>query len=140
MGAGPSREAVDEDPATVVIAGGGIVGLVLAMALKKHVNVRPEVYEKTHTFATEAGAGLGMVRKQYHSMLAKCDGNDLGSCVFASHLTHHVFSSSSSVLMRSIRMDCASYATLVPNSCKPSGMPDIPTRRVVGSDTMARAS
>eukprot|EP00977_Amphora_coffeiformis_P013527 scaffold3576_cov170-Amphora_coffeaeformis.AAC.9 len=62
MGSGPSKEASNEEPATVVIAGGGIVGLVLAMSLKKHLNIRPEVYEKTHTFATEAGAGLGMVR------------------------------------------------------------------------------
>mmetsp|Transcript_4553 Transcript_4553/g.9522 ORF Transcript_4553/g.9522 Transcript_4553/m.9522 type:complete len:625 (-) Transcript_4553:548-2422(-) len=60
MGSGPSKEASNEEPATVVIAGGGIVGLVLAMSLKKHLNIRPEVYEKTHTFATEAGAGLGM--------------------------------------------------------------------------------
>lgn len=48
------------EPATILIAGGGIVGLTLAMAIKKQLNIVPEVYEKTSTFATEAGAGLGM--------------------------------------------------------------------------------
>ena len=65
MGSGTSKDESSDDekqPATAVIAGGGIVGLVLAMSLKKRLNIRPEVYEKTHTFATEAGAGLGMVR------------------------------------------------------------------------------
>ena len=47
----------EEDPATFVIAGGGIVGLVLAMAIKKQLGVVPEIYEKASTFATEAGAG-----------------------------------------------------------------------------------
>jgi 2-polyprenyl-6-methoxyphenol hydroxylase-like FAD-dependent oxidoreductase len=50
----------EEEPATAVIAGGGIVGLTLAMAIKKQLGIFPEVYEKTSTFATEAGAGLGM--------------------------------------------------------------------------------
>jgi salicylate hydroxylase len=50
----------DEEPATVVIAGGGIVGLVLAMSLKKQLGIVPEIYEKTSTFGGEAGAGLGM--------------------------------------------------------------------------------
>lgn len=59
----PSTNKTTEEPATVVIAGGGIVGLVLAMALKKHLGVHAEIYEKTSTFATEAGAGLGMYRK-----------------------------------------------------------------------------
>ena len=56
MGATPSKSATEE-PATIVIAGGGIVGLVLAMSLKKQLghDVRAEVYEKTKTFATEAG-------------------------------------------------------------------------------------
>ena len=47
-------------PATVVIAGGGIVGISLALALKKHLGIVPEIYEKTSTFEREAGAGLGM--------------------------------------------------------------------------------
>lgn len=49
-----------EQPATMVIAGGGIVGLVLAMAIKKQLGIIPEIYEKASTFAIEAGAGLGM--------------------------------------------------------------------------------
>lgn len=49
-------------PATMLIAGGGIVGLSLAMAIKKQLGITPEIYEKTGTFATEAGAGLGTIR------------------------------------------------------------------------------
>ena len=47
-------------PATILIAGGGIVGLALAMSIKKQLGIVPEIYEKTSTFATEAGAALGM--------------------------------------------------------------------------------
>ena len=50
----------EQEPATIVISGGGIVGLVLAMALKKQLGIVPEIYEKAHTFAPEVGAGLGM--------------------------------------------------------------------------------
>jgi len=42
-----------EEPATILIAGGGIVGLALAMSIKKQLGVTPEIYEKTSTFATE---------------------------------------------------------------------------------------
>ena len=49
-----------EEPATILIAGGGIVGLTLAMAVQSQLGITPEIYEKTSTFATEAGAGLGM--------------------------------------------------------------------------------
>ncbi|CAB9500679.1 hydroxynicotinate 3-monooxygenase [Seminavis robusta] len=52
--------ADEEEPATFVIAGGGIVGLALAMTIKKQLGIVPEIYEKATTFATEAGAGLGM--------------------------------------------------------------------------------
>ena len=47
-------------PATFVIAGGGIVGLVLALAIKKHLGVTPEIYEKAHGFAEDVGAALGL--------------------------------------------------------------------------------
>lgn len=50
----------DREPATIVIAGGGIVGLVLAMKLQKELGITPEVYEKSSHPITEAGAGLGM--------------------------------------------------------------------------------
>jgi 2-polyprenyl-6-methoxyphenol hydroxylase-like FAD-dependent oxidoreductase len=38
----------NQEPATFVISGAGIVGLVLALALKKHVGIKAEIYEKTH--------------------------------------------------------------------------------------------
>lgn len=44
-----------EEPATVIIAGGGIVGLVLALALKKHVGIIAEVYEKASGFEDDVG-------------------------------------------------------------------------------------
>ena len=46
-------------PATVVIAGGGLVGLVLALALKKHCGIVAEIYEKADGFYDEVGAALG---------------------------------------------------------------------------------
>ena len=49
-----------ESPATAVIAGGGIVGLVLAMALKQQLGITAEIYEKAHAFAEDVGAGLGL--------------------------------------------------------------------------------
>lgn len=48
------------EPCQCLIAGGGIVGLVLALALKKHVGIIPEVYEKAEGFADDVGAALGM--------------------------------------------------------------------------------
>jgi len=47
-------------PATFVISGGGIVGLVLALALNTHVGIKAEVYEKGTTFHDDVGAGMGM--------------------------------------------------------------------------------
>ena len=44
----------------VVIAGGGIVGLVLALALKEHLNIIPTIYEKANGFHDDVGAGMGM--------------------------------------------------------------------------------
>lgn len=60
MGSGPSK--FDDEPATILISGGGIVGLTLAMSLKKQLNIRAEVYEKASTFATEAGTLLRIIR------------------------------------------------------------------------------
>ncbi|KAL3944761.1 MAG: hypothetical protein SGBAC_001180 [Bacillariaceae sp.] len=48
------------EPCQCLIAGGGIVGLVLALALKKHVGITAEVYEKAEGFADDVGAALGM--------------------------------------------------------------------------------
>ena len=53
--------APSEEPATVVISGGGIVGLALAMSIKQQLGITAEIYEKAHTFADDVGAGLGMV-------------------------------------------------------------------------------
>lgn len=49
----------DKEPATVVIAGAGIVGLVLALALQKHVGITAEVYEKAPAFHDEVGVSVG---------------------------------------------------------------------------------
>lgn len=48
------------EPATIVISGAGIVGLVLALALKKHIGVTAEIYEKAYEFHDDVGAALGM--------------------------------------------------------------------------------
>ena len=45
----------NEEPAAVLIAGGGIVGLVLAMTIKRQLGITPEVYEKAHAFADDVG-------------------------------------------------------------------------------------
>jgi salicylate hydroxylase len=53
-------EVNEQEPATVAIVGGGIVGLVLAIALKRHVGITAEIYEKAHGFHPDVGAGMGM--------------------------------------------------------------------------------
>ena len=66
MGAGPSQQTKDlpNDEATdILIAGGGIVGLTLALALRQQFGdafLRIEIYEKAPHVQAEAGAGLGM--------------------------------------------------------------------------------
>ena len=50
----------EKEPATVVIAGAGIVGLVLALCLKKHVGITAELYERAPAFHDDVGAGMGM--------------------------------------------------------------------------------
>jgi 2-polyprenyl-6-methoxyphenol hydroxylase-like FAD-dependent oxidoreductase len=47
-------------PPTLVISGGGIVGMVLALAIKKHLGIIPEIYEKARGFAEDVGAALGV--------------------------------------------------------------------------------
>jgi 2-polyprenyl-6-methoxyphenol hydroxylase-like FAD-dependent oxidoreductase len=57
----PEDERTDgKEPAQVVIAGAGIVGLVLALALHKHVGVKAELYEQASGFQDGVGAGMGM--------------------------------------------------------------------------------
>ena len=50
----------EELPAKVVIAGAGIVGLVLALALHEHVGIKAELYERASAFHEDVGAGMGM--------------------------------------------------------------------------------
>lgn len=47
-------------PAKIVISGAGIVGLTLALGLKKHIGITPELYEQAPTFQEDIGAGMGM--------------------------------------------------------------------------------
>lgn len=56
----PQLNPSEEAPATIVISGAGIVGLVLALGLKKHIGVTAEIYEKAHAFHDDVGAALGM--------------------------------------------------------------------------------
>ena len=51
------------EPAPVVIAGAGIGGLVMALALKKHCGLRGEdieVYESARAFRNDAGGAMGL--------------------------------------------------------------------------------
>lgn len=47
-------------PTEIVIVGAGIVGLVLALALNKHLGIQAEVYEQAQAFHDDVGAGMGM--------------------------------------------------------------------------------
>ena len=53
-------ESPESEPALVVICGAGIVGLVLALALKKQLGVKAELYEQADEFVDDVGAGMGM--------------------------------------------------------------------------------
>ena len=57
---GHERNADGRPPADFVIAGAGIVGLVLALALRTHVGVVAEVYDSAEEFRDDVGAGMGM--------------------------------------------------------------------------------
>jgi len=46
IGVADKARAVEATPVNVVIVGGGIVGLTLALALKRHANILPVVYEQ----------------------------------------------------------------------------------------------
>jgi 2-polyprenyl-6-methoxyphenol hydroxylase-like FAD-dependent oxidoreductase len=54
------ERADGKEPAQIVIAGAGIVGLLLALALHKHVGVKAELYEQASGFQDGVGAGMGM--------------------------------------------------------------------------------
>lgn len=55
-----SSENPEETAPNIVIAGAGIVGLVLALAIKKNVGVTPEIYEQASAFQDGIGNGIGM--------------------------------------------------------------------------------
>jgi 2-polyprenyl-6-methoxyphenol hydroxylase-like FAD-dependent oxidoreductase len=50
----------EEPPADILIAGGGIVGLLFALALKKHLPVTPVIFEQAAAFEPDVGAGMGL--------------------------------------------------------------------------------
>lgn len=56
----PSEEEMTEQVHTVVIAGAGIVGLVLALALDKRTGIKADLYEQAEAFHDDVGAGMGM--------------------------------------------------------------------------------
>lgn len=46
--------------ADILIAGGGIVGLVTALAMEKYLHIKPEIYEQSHGFDPDVGAGMSL--------------------------------------------------------------------------------
>jgi hypothetical protein len=56
----PWNNPGQNDHHPVVIIGGGIVGLVLAIALRKEVGITAHIYEQSFTFQDNVGAGLGL--------------------------------------------------------------------------------
>lgn len=57
---GGRRQQQQQQHHTVVIAGAGIVGLALALALDRHVGIKAELYEQASAFHDDVGAGMGM--------------------------------------------------------------------------------
>jgi 2-polyprenyl-6-methoxyphenol hydroxylase-like FAD-dependent oxidoreductase len=49
-----------DDEIQIVIAGGGIAGLVLALALRKQLHITPRVYEQAPAFSDGVGGAIGM--------------------------------------------------------------------------------
>ncbi|CAJ1954763.1 unnamed protein product [Cylindrotheca closterium] len=49
-----------EEPSEIIIVGAGIVGLVMALALHKHLGVKIDLYEQAQAFHDDVGAGMGM--------------------------------------------------------------------------------
>ena len=56
----PVESDPEPEPALIVISGAGIVGLVLALALKKRLGVTAELYDQADAFVDDVGAGMGM--------------------------------------------------------------------------------
>ena len=56
----PIEYEPESEPALIVISGAGIVGLVLALALKKRLDVTAELYDQAEEFVDDVGAGMGM--------------------------------------------------------------------------------
>ena len=46
----------NDEPARIIVAGGGIVGLAMSLAVKTHLGITPEVYDKASSLMTE-GSG-----------------------------------------------------------------------------------
>ncbi|KAL1665447.1 hypothetical protein GGF50DRAFT_114087 [Schizophyllum commune] len=60
----PTRAAIPKTSVRVAICGGGIGGLVLALALSKHAAITVDVYEAATSFS-EIGAGIGIWRRPW---------------------------------------------------------------------------
>eukprot|EP00980_Cylindrotheca_fusiformis_P019575 scaffold6784_cov108-Cylindrotheca_fusiformis.AAC.17 len=57
---GQPEATTKDDCAPILIAGAGIVGLVLALSLNKEIGVKPEIYEQATAFQDGIGNGIGM--------------------------------------------------------------------------------
>ncbi|KAL1748742.1 hypothetical protein HDZ31DRAFT_79364 [Schizophyllum fasciatum] len=60
----PTRATTPKTPIRVAICGGGVGGLVLALALSQHAAITAEVYEAATAFS-EIGAGIGIWRRPW---------------------------------------------------------------------------
>jgi 2-polyprenyl-6-methoxyphenol hydroxylase-like FAD-dependent oxidoreductase len=56
------EEKIEDGSSTprIIIAGGGIAGLVLALAIQRHCKVTPEVFEQSSGFQNGVGGAIGM--------------------------------------------------------------------------------
>ena len=55
--AGDPPPDTDTDTLQIAICGGGIIGLALAIGIKKRLGLAAEVFEACDAFADDAGAG-----------------------------------------------------------------------------------
>lgn len=59
-----------EEPTEIGIVGAGIVGLVLALSLHKHLGIKPELYEQAQAFHDDVGAGQSThIKRKSHLSL-----------------------------------------------------------------------
>lgn len=63
----PHDTTIKDEPISIVIIGGGIVGLILAAGLVQNEGVRVKVYERARNFR-EIGAGIGFTARTIQCM------------------------------------------------------------------------